>query len=184
MAGPRAASVIGTIGLLLGSCGASGASYEMFLPRLLDWQREVVATMAHAEHERVGRSDPEATPRSVDPMPSEMLDELQAFMEVPESLRPWFVLSGLTGIAAFALLGLAALLILLRKPRGLHLLPYAAAATLAWAVFKLALALASGAFVLIATAPGAIVNGVGAAVLALGARYSGLAAELEPPPNR
>jgi hypothetical protein len=173
--------VIGTIGLLLSTCGASGASYEMVLPRMLDWQREMVATMQKTEQARVGANDPESTVRGVEPIPSEMLGQIEHFMEVPEGLRPWFVVSGIVGLAAFSLLGFAALQILLRKPNGVRLLPWAAGATLAWAVFKIALALGSGAFVLVVTAPGAVANGVGAAVLALGAYYSDLRADLEPP---
>jgi hypothetical protein len=165
LASKRAATVIGVVGLLLGSCGASSAGYEMFLPRMLDVQREFIATIQVAEAKRQPTGEPGEA------FPAEIFAHIERAMTVPESVRPWFLWTGLAGIGAFAALGFAALLILLQNPLGERILPWAAGATLAWALVKVALAAATGAFILMLMAPGALVNAVSAVVIALAARY-------------
>jgi hypothetical protein len=102
-------------------------------------------------------------------------------MTVPDSVRPWFPLTGLVGIGVFAALGFAGLLILLQNPLGARILPWAAGGALAWGLLKIALAVATGAFLLLMMAPGALVNGVSAVVIAAAARYADLGAETPPP---
>jgi hypothetical protein len=164
LASQRAATVIGILGLLLGSCGASSAGYEMVMPRMLDMQREFMATIQATQAKRAPDAD------VVDPFPTELFEKLQGWMEVPESVRPWFPLSGLVGLTAFAALGFAGLLILLQNPLGARILPGRGA--------RLGRCSSSSqsrrAHSCRLTAPGARERG-SAVVIAVAARYSDLA---------
>jgi hypothetical protein len=171
LASKRAATVIGVVGLLLGSCGASSAGYELFLPRMLDMQREFIATVQAAEAKRHPDAD------AAEAFPTEIFAHFERWTTVPESVRPWFPVTGLVGLAVFAALGFAGLLILLQNPLGARILPWAAGATLAWALFKVVLAVATGAFLLLVMAPGALVNAVSAVVIAAAARHADLGPE-------
>jgi len=98
---PRWATIVGVIGAILGAGGALGSAQTMFMPQMLENQRELFEQVAEAEKREGGGAFSAFT---------------EEFFEFPEWFEEWSLVNGLVGVALSGGCLLASILLLSVRP--------------------------------------------------------------------
>lgn len=136
---PRWATVIGVFGIVLSCFGIMGAGQEMFMPKMIEMQKEMFVAMRESATEQQESPSETTVPEqgNVQPnFPIEMVVPMQKMLEMPDWFGRFALFSGITKAAISAFYLFASIWLLLFKPSAIRLFYVAAGLSIAHAIIK------------------------------------------------
>lgn len=146
---PTWATIIGVLGIILGCLGIMGAANEIFMPKMIKMQKEMLTevqkTMTRQQVESktaTSQADKDASPD----FSPEFFESMMKMWEMPDWFGTFSIFSGVAKALISALYLLASIWLLQIKPVGIRLFYWAAGASIALCAVKGAATLSAFSF--------------------------------------
>jgi hypothetical protein len=149
---PRWATVVGVIGLLVGGLGTLSGAQNIFMPQMLEMQKEMFESLSTPPT----KSDATQPPMA---FPPELAKTLERQFEVPEWFATWSQVNGIVGVLLSAGCIVGSILLLVVRPSGVSLFVVFSMGSLAWHGVRAVVAFQASSFM--------VMSAIGAAVLGI-----------------
>lgn len=140
---PTWATIVGVLGIIFGCFGILGAGQEIFMPKMIEMQKEIFTQMQKTSTPQQNNQptknaeDPSQENKNVRPSLSpEMFVSMQKMWEVPSWFGTFSIYSGISKAIISALYLLASIWLLQIKPTSIRLFYWAAGSSIALSIVK------------------------------------------------
>ena len=151
---PTWVTIVGVIGIVLAAFGILGSAQWLFMPLMLDFQKNMLSEMSSG-----------AAGSGADQAPVEMFEFMQKMLDMPTWYPTWSVVAGVISLFVVGFYFFAAIHLLQMKPSALKIFYSAVTAWIALAILKVVVAFLSSPLLGFGSLSGALAGTVVNAVL-------------------
>jgi hypothetical protein len=127
---PTWATVVGVLGIILSSLGVLGAGQFMMMPKMMQFQKEMMAGMQESMEKQESTKDREMMP------PKEMFKMFEKMWDTPEWYATWCIVAGLLSLLISGFYLFASITLLQVKPSAIRLFYTAVGLSIGLALLK------------------------------------------------
>jgi len=154
---------VGIIAVIVGVVGIVSSASMIFLPRILEFQRDMLATFSEMQ----SANSEQGAPREArsEGASDGFMDDIEKMLAVPAWYSTWSVVGGVLALAISSAYLLAAIFLLQLKASGIHLFYWSAAGKIVFNSINAFVSWLATGFVGMSQAPGALAGSMVHAVL-------------------
>lgn len=152
---PTWVTVIGVIMIIIGAFGILNAGQKMFLPYMVDMQRQIMHEIGkmplaplqqnvqtgqpESQQERVNREQAERNQKQFEAIFSQITDSIEKMLKLPDWYKDWASTFGIISILVSAFYLFAGIIMLTMKPYALRVLYFSLCVSALWAASQIAI---------------------------------------------